>query len=97
MKKGNNTPGLSSRLINSSFSLSGNNGNKNSSQGLPSKLTGNINNTASHTPAASFSLSRSLTSAKLDNTYSIKIEDIRSLNNKLKFLSEDNMKRMNEK
>lgn len=42
------------------------------------------------------SFSRSQTSKNLDNTYSIKVEDIRSLNNKLKFLSEENTRSMNE-
>lgn len=42
------------------------------------------------------SFSRSQTSKNLDNTYSIKVEEVRSLNNKLKFLSEENTRSMNE-
>ncbi len=42
------------------------------------------------------SLVRNFTNVKFDNTFTINIDEVRSLNNKIRFLSDDNIKKINE-
>ena len=42
------------------------------------------------------SLVRNFTNVKFDSTFTINIDEVRSLNNKIRFLSDDNIKKMND-
>ena len=42
------------------------------------------------------SLVRNFTNVNFDNTFTINADEVRSLNNKIRFLSDDNIKKMND-